>query len=365
MHLSSENSAFFHAWHFFLLEERDGDVSLVLQRARPVRESANYKNTLNALGVKIETAEDAVGHTANPTPPESVDAASTSSRSKDHTDIVDQYDQVLGSFYNIPLRIPSGSITATLSYCESLLQIAQDLGCTQLISAQVSTALQSHRQALYIAIKSDPARWLLLSIALENSAIYTESLIHIVGAHPSWPWPTKRCTLPDEIMQLVKRKSADLDQMCTEAERDLLLLTITYPTGPVQPHENAMFDTWFVVQTFRDQLAREFHELDNSRSPSLKRGTVFRKIHAGGSSYMPYEEMRRLMVRVMPSAVENLEEDLAMLKEHAGEIVEGVAKNELVLGVGVGVGVEEVGYLTCVKVGREDMPWCATGGGES
>mgnify|MGYP003624084656 CR=1 FL=1 len=68
---------------------------------------------------------------------------------------------------------------------------------------------------------------------------------------------------------------------------------------------------------------------------------------------MPDEEMRRLMARVMPSAVEGLEEDLGLLKECARGIVEEVCVDE-----GMVDGEREgVGWLTCVKIGREDIPW--------
>ncbi|KAF2823984.1 hypothetical protein CC86DRAFT_254038, partial [Ophiobolus disseminans] len=265
------------------------------------------------------------------------------------------YNQIFGAFYKFALRIPSDTINTTLSFCESILKITGDLGCTDLIRDQIATALQAHRHALYTAIKEDPARWLKLAISLENDALYTEAFIHIVGAHPCSPWPTKPSALPDEIQKPVARKAEKLDQLCTEIERELLLLTIQVRTGPVQPQEHSQFDTWLVVQTFRDQLAREFHQLENSRSRSMKRGLMFRKIKQGGSSYMPYAEMRRLMTRIMPSAVENLEEDLGLMKEFASKIAEALAANELMLEVGA----HGVGYLTCVKVRLEDMPWNA------
>lgn len=111
-----------------------------------------------------------------------------------------------------------------------------------------------------------------------------------------------------------------------EVERELLLTIHIHKSGPVEPHQHSHFDTWFIVQTFRDTLARTFHALDNDRRAALKRGALFRKIRKGGEEYMSLGEMRRLIGRIMPSAVENLEEDLDMLKEVAKGIVEDVAK---------------------------------------
>jgi hypothetical protein len=130
-----------------------------------------------------------------------------------------------------------------------------------------------------------------------------------------------------------------------------------HKSGPVEPHQHSHFDTWFVVQTFRDTLARTFHSLEQDRQGSLKRGALFRKIGKGGEEYMSAGEMRRLISRIMPSAVENLEEDLGMLKDVAKGVVKDVARNELIMDVeGQGVG-----YLTCVRIGKEDIPWKATG----
>jgi hypothetical protein len=367
MQIASRNRERSGSLFFFLLEEHNGNMTLVLQEGR----SAPRGNDSLPFTVKAEATETSSNTEAIPTPPVStttsisvsklVSTADANTHVPDHearTNTVEIYNQILGSFYSIPLRIPSETLTQTLTTCESLLKISQNLACTPLISAQITISLQHHRYALFTAIASDPARYLVLATNLENDAMYTESLIHIIGAHPSWPWPTKREVLPAYITKLVDRKSEELDRLCTDIERELLLLTIQVANRSVEPLEHSQFDTWFVVQVFRDTLARTFHGLDGSSSKSLKRGTLFRKIKRGGAEYMPYEEVRRLMSRIMPSAVENLEEDLGLLKEFASGIVEDVARNEAL----VDVEREKVGWLTCTTVGREDIPWRAAGG---
>jgi hypothetical protein len=356
MHIDALNKQYFHHWLFLILEVHEGKIALVLQQARPRLHNDSNQD------FAFQTAEhDQM--VAITTPPASASGSTSSSESHQddetkHAITIDIYNQVLGSFYSIPLLIPTDTMTSTLTFSESLVKTSHSLDCTPLISAQISTALHSHRQTLYTSVSSDPARWLLLSILLEDSAIYTEALIHIVGAHPCWPWPTKRHALPNEIVQLVVRKSVELDKLCMEVERELLLLTIhMHKSGPVEPHQHSHFDTWFVVQTFRDTLARTFHSLEQDRQGSLKRGALFRKIGKGGEEYMSAGEMRRLISRIMPSAVENLEEDLGMLKDVAKGVVKDVARNELIMDVeGQGVG-----YLTCVRIGKEDIPWKATG----
>lgn len=68
---------------------------------------------------------------------------------------------------------------------------------------------------------------------------------------------------------------------------------------------------------------------------------------------MAYEEMERLMLRVMSCAVPSLSEDLGLLKAFASECVRDLARNELMLNV-EGNGVA---YLACSRVERGDVPW--------
>jgi hypothetical protein len=153
------------------------------------------------------------------------------------------------------------------------------------------------------------------------------------------------------VLRIAARKAEELESMCAETERELLMLTIRVGKRAVRVDEPGLFDTWFVVQVVRDALAKELHALDRDEARTLKRGTLYRRIREGGDVYMPLGEMARLVKEVMPSAVQGLEEDLGLLKEHAKEIVKGVAENRLVGAVG------DVGYVTCVKIRREDVVW--------
>jgi hypothetical protein len=73
---------------------------------------------------------------------------------------------------------------------------------------------------------------------------------------------------------------------------------------------------------------------------------------------MPLAEMKKLVARVMPSAMGGLEEDLGLLKGCAMGLMKDLGKNE----AGVDVEAEAVGWLTCVRIGRGDVPWENEGG---
>ncbi|KAH9860091.1 hypothetical protein IAQ61_011875 [Plenodomus lingam] len=270
-----------------------------------------------------------------------------------HAVIVEIYNQIFGAFYSIPSPFSSRKVDDALVQVEQITRYTTTLDCLHLIRSHVGNALLQYRQSLFIAIKSDPARWLLLSLALQNDAFYT--LIHMIGAHPFWPWLTPPSTLLEPIRHLISRKSRHLNTACIKAERALLLLTIEVDSGPVLPQCHANSDTWFLVAIFRDILARQFSALEQCQPgpAALKRGRIFRQLRQGGSACMAYEEMERLMLRVMSCAVPSLSEDLGLLKAFASECVRDLARNELMLNV-EGNGVA---YLACSRVERGDVPW--------
>jgi hypothetical protein len=355
MQPGSRRSGRSHDWAFFLLEEHNGQLQLVLQEAVPKGQSLGSGSQI--LAIKLEGDVETTQSVTIPTPPycETTCASTTPytlTTHQPHAAIVDMYNQVLGSLYSIPVTIPTTTICETLNKVESLVTIAAGLQCIPLIAPSCTSALLSHHRELYTSIARDPARYLQLSLLLKSSCLYKDSLTHIIGCHPTWPWPTPRSVLPPHIIDLVVRKSEELERICVETERELLLLTIEiHRNGPVEPENHGQFDTWFVVQLFRDTLARRFHALEMSKERTLLRGEVIRQIAKGGDAYMPLEVMRGLVARVMPSALQGLEEDLGLLKACAKGIVADMVRNE------TGVGGEEVGWLTCVKIDSADVPW--------
>ena len=234
-----------------------------------------------------------------------------------HEAIFNVYDQIFKAFKGFAPSISDTDVNTATIEAEQLAKVAQDLDCNQLISSHIGNALLQHRQMLYKAIFANPPRYLLLSIALENGAIYTESLTHIIGAYPCWPWPTPRTTLPAHTLSLITRKSSSLDHEVALTERELLLLTILTLCGaPFSCDISSQFDTWFAIQLFRDTIAGVLRSHDE-RQPSLRRGVLFRKIRQGDSAYMAFEDVRKMVGRVIPSAVEELDENLGILKRKA------------------------------------------------
>ncbi|KAF2790815.1 hypothetical protein K505DRAFT_199975, partial [Melanomma pulvis-pyrius CBS 109.77] len=337
-------------WFSFRIEDRDGKIRLVQQQVQgdrpaivpitqePIVKTEDMSDNQIAVGTQGASSE--------------VEGAAVVVRRPKNPTVVALYSQIFGAFYNIPLHVSTTDIGAALVQSEELVKIAGDLGCVHLIRPYLGNVFGQYRQKLFAAIKTDPPRWILLAMTLEHASIYTESFIHLVGAHPTWPWLTKRTALHPELRQLIAKKSEVLDQKCLETERQLLAATIMINKNPVQPQDRSHIETWMVVQVFRDALARHLHTMEsNSNKKSKHQGTFFRKIHAG--SYMEYEEVRSMCDDIMKSNWKDLGDDLKTLKAYAMVVVAELAENELM----IDPDSQNVGYLTCVKIQPQDFPW--------
>jgi hypothetical protein len=195
------------SWFSFTIKEFDGKAQLVQDQAtgeRPIIE-VHDGGIIGGMSIKVETEDETKDDFHDPEkermcpfPRKTVTPDTTSET--DSTDMTSIYNQIFGTFYNIPPLTFKTSIKSTLTHAEALTAIATTLdyrlSTPHILTSTINNTLSQYRQSLFYAIKKDPVRWLLLSMSLQNSSIYTESLIHICVAHPCWPWPTPRSVLP-------------------------------------------------------------------------------------------------------------------------------------------------------------------------
>ncbi|KAF1942111.1 hypothetical protein EJ02DRAFT_434306 [Clathrospora elynae] len=234
-------------WFSYTIEEVNGKAQLVQQQAtgeRPVIEVLDGGMT-GGITIKFEdeVGQEMIGPVKKASK-SSVELPTTT----DHSTTIDICNEIFATFYNMAPVISTNNVTAAFNHCEQLIDTANTLDCLETLPHLIShtnTTLLQYRQKLFTAIRHNPARWLLLAMSLQNDSIYTEALIHMCGAYPKWPWDTKHSVLPEEMRRLISPKSRELDNMCAEAERNLILLTILVHNGPVQPQENSQFDMRF------------------------------------------------------------------------------------------------------------------------
>jgi hypothetical protein len=338
------------AWHSFSLENVNGSIQLVRRQTNSDDDTRRTEqDEVPDLNTNKENICEYIDSNA-------ISVSFASGSNGEQTTMVAFYYQIFGTFYGISPVISTTDLGSALIQAEGLVKSATNLDCLGPIRPYISSSLAQYRQKLFLAIKDDPARWIKLAVSVEDTSIFTECLIHLVGAHPHWLWPTNKTSLAAEYCQLVSKKSKELDQLCVEIDRDLLMITIEVGQGrnqePVPCHRSLM-ETWMLVQLFRDTVSRSLHTINKPRQRSIERGSIYRKIHKGGSAYMEYEDVHCTCQGIMQTSWRDLGEELKVLKEYASEIVRDVAENELM----IDPEAHKIGYLTCAKIKPEDIPW--------
>jgi len=168
-----------------------------------------------------------------------------------------------------------------------------------------------------------------------------------------------------DVLANIKTKAKDLEGVRMELNQDLFLNTIkeTSPSGDSAPVTfNTAFETVQIVNELRTWFATA---LDSYVDPVTQRidpsrvGQLYRMLRRGGDAYLPLEEVVRRLRKYMPGCDwREAGEDLKMMKVYAAELVEDVCVNNLMLDVER----HKIGWLTCVGVGVDDMPWSAQRG---
>jgi hypothetical protein len=208
------------------------------------------------------------------------------------------------------------------------------------------------------SIKGDPIRWLKISIDLQSVAIFREAVIHTVGTYLSWCQDASRLSsLPLKVQSLIQCKWASLHRSLNNVNSTLLRSTIVIAPEdtPVSLEHKNTFETWIVVQIWRDWLSSRLRTINGN--PSAEEvGRLYLLLNCPSDTYLTVEYVRALLEYVKGDgfgAFDNLAEDLEILKSFARNIVRDICINNSDLNV------EEEGikYLTCTNVSNDEIPW--------
>ncbi|KAI9878391.1 MAG: hypothetical protein M1830_001021 [Pleopsidium flavum] len=270
---------------------------------------------------------------------------------------VTAHNNLFRIYYNHTPDISTTNIDTALDQCEALVKVAEMYGSLYVVRPYLGNICSQYRHTLFVAIWKDPPRWLNLSIPLQSASIFSEALIHLAGCWPKWPWPTSLQTISPEVLQLVTAKAKTLCDLRSNVDREILQNTIAQNDRHVTLTES--YETWFVVQLFRDWFLDRQNLYRKIGKPHY--GTFYRLMRKGGDSYLPADKQLEMLMGLDRGRLgmwEEVGEDLKLLKEFAQGAVVQLCKNGLMLDV------EEAGiqYLTCLDVGAEDFPWMKQGG---
>lgn len=191
--------------------------------------------------------------------------------------------------------------------------------------------------------------------------------------------------LNEATLALVQRKAAKLRLKTYEINEKLLAASLSVGPNPnklgrveLDMGNTQHFDTWFIVQLWRNWYCDNLSEARISRTPAnekkanwacletlVKMGALFRMLDEAGEAYLKKDDVVKLLRGYKARQPKNhvgmtgflcfvsWEEDLKTMKEHATEVVEELMVNNSMLTP------QEHGiqYFSCTTVSEEERPW--------
>ncbi|CZT49769.1 uncharacterized protein RSE6_10659 [Rhynchosporium secalis] len=272
------------------------------------------------------------------------------------------YNNLFLMCYSRPPIIDTQEVEIAYEQSHLLITVATLYGCVPLVRPYINSALLRFGRQLYMAIMADPPRWIQLSIYLESELIFHESMIHIVGNLPYWPWPSLQFEeLFTSISMLIEQKMNALRTLKASVNKSLFSNTVSEVEVFSRPMGEDSFDAWFVGQYWKDWFAKSLAQANKASDDGQKcvRGKVYRDLYRSGETYLPtilvLDAVEACLKKDLStrSNRQGVEHDLKTLKEIAQKEVRKLCANYSMLSV------DDAGinHLTCIKVEEHEFPW--------
>jgi hypothetical protein len=281
-------------------------------------------------------------------------------------------------------RVPKSDLSTALPQIQGIVQIAEKLDAIPSVRGAFDSLFYGYvgKDTFWKSIAAEPVHCIKIAIALQNRPVYEEAFKHIVGCSSSLKHGKTVPGLPDDVQAIVQRQSRDLYLKRRDVEDELTRITLLanrtptsraapvskdYPSQFVSQHNQPMVYT--IVNLFRDWVTDHIGYLRNEtdEEPEISYlcdhsagcttvAGFFRAIE--NHDYLdPDEVWDNISDRFKSSRAERHQSEretvkntLEALKGRAADLVEKISQSTLRL-------TDEVGYLTCINVGREDVPW--------
>lgn len=261
-------------------------------------------------------------------------------------------------FHNTAPEIDAQNINEALRQIEIIIEIARPYGSIPTIRHHLISFVHQFGRGLFKAILENPPRWLFLSIHLECAPIFKEAIIHLVGQYPRYLWTTiPYSKIPRPVLNIIRKKVNELRVLKASIDGQLFSSSIAIEGQNLTFHslEKSNFDTWFVVQLWRDWFC---HSLSKHAKADSGAGATYRLMRKGGNAYLDHLAVYSSLVEYRGKSfgswnLKTVETDLKIMKDYAKERVKDLVVNHSMLDV------EEAGiqYLTCTKVENDELPW--------
>lgn len=256
-------------------------------------------------------------------------------------------------------------MSAALSNCYQLLQIADYLGCTGLIRKPIEIALLKHGQDLFRAIQSAPYAWVEMGYRIRSELVFRECMIHLVANWKTYDGDRSTASyiaVVPGLRALVKKYHRLLLNKCRTLE---LALMSHYPVSMRLPVEDLPIKreayakdilVWMALSFWRHWVGQRlimgkgYHSVDCGYE-------LYKQIGAAGEAYMDKSVINQFHTRfpMTKKALNVLENHLLELKECMKEVVD----QHMILKSYCQLDVHRfpLDYLTCVEFQKEDCPW--------
>ncbi|KAL5386915.1 hypothetical protein DPSP01_003931 [Paraphaeosphaeria sporulosa] len=281
------------------------------------------------------------------------------------TKIFKYWERVLYAFYGTEIRIADDDMGAALVDCIGLIEVAEYLGCVNLIGKPVEVALLKHGQVLFRSIQANPQGWANMSFRIRSELIFRESIIHLAG---NWnTWKRNRTTLQGLTKTPEARRLAEkYHRRLLERSRALEnKLASHYPPKIAAPKEDLPVKReeyakdiliWMALCWFRQWLA---HKIIANKGYNADDGgfSLYEAIGAGGDAYMDKAVLSQFhaMFPITKKALNVIENHVCEIKElmQSWVVKSGLLKSNCQLNI------EQfpVSYITCTEFERADFPW--------
>ncbi|RDW84479.1 hypothetical protein BP6252_02069 [Coleophoma cylindrospora] len=273
------------------------------------------------------------------------------------------FDNLFRIVCGLPPMIDTSNLDGALEELEALCRVALKYGHIQQISANVVPILKPLGKSLFEAVLRNPVGWLTLSLALQIKIIFVESMIHLVGLWPYWPSQTMPFNkLPRKVRDLILSKSEKLRLLKAGVDEQLFMASFRFEGNVhdlcLDPEDKDGFDAWFVVQLWRDWLARSLKTYYQSSGQYHGIGSIYRQISRGGDSYLSLSSVLSILDAYKgpdfaewdPKIVEDALNDM---KTDAQKFVRKLVVNNCSLNPEH----HSISHLTCTSISNAELPW--------
>lgn len=276
-------------------------------------------------------------------------------------DHCEAYNNLFLIIHNMPPNISILPLAVSLPRVEILLDLSSKYSNLPFIRSSVSNELFQYGRELYLAIKSDPVRWLKIALALQCKLIFREAVIHIAGQFPHIPVTEDPDFIyQDDLLKFLNSKAQEIHYLKSRVDMDLFTSDIYVGEEPLSLRnlDNTTLTTWLVIQAWRDWFVQYSPPGTDPEKMELTAADRYRIMAKAGDSYLSTESVllsleKHFDLKLEEEEVENLKEDLRTMKTTAQSLVKPLVVNHSMLDVESA----DIHYLTCVTVEDDELPW--------